>query len=327
MSWLVRTVLTLTVLGTIALGIGYQWLDREFKARGPSADERVVVVAPGSGLAAIAAELKRAGLVKEALVFRLGVRLAKHAKDLKAGEYEIPAAASPEDIMQLLIDGKVLVHRLTVPEGLTSREIMALVEEAKALEGDAPEPPPEGSLLPETYHYHRGDTREALTGRMESAMADALKDLWPSRAEGLPLDSPEEAVTLASIVEKETGVAGERPLVASVFFNRLARGMPLQSDPTVIYALTKGEAPLGRSLTRQDWKLDDPYNTYRNKGLPPGPIANPGRASLEAVLHPAESKFLYFVADGNGGHVFAKSLAEHNRNVEKYRRLRQQQSN
>ncbi|MET4806516.1 endolytic transglycosylase MltG [Limibacillus sp. MBR-115] len=327
MGWLIRTVVTLAVLAILGLGIGYKWLEIQFDAPGPLDQEQILVVDPGSGVSAIAARLKDAGLLKDPIIFRLGVRLENQARSLQAGEFLIPARASARQIMEILSSGRTLVRRLTVPEGLTSREIMDLVAAADALTGNAPEALPEGSLLPETYHYQRGDSRGELVGRMQESLQAALAELWPQRAEGLPLKNPEEAVILASIVEKETGVGGERPLVASVFYNRLAKGMPLQSDPTVIFALTKGKAPLGRALTRQDWKVDDPYNTYQNTGLPPGPIANPGRASLEAVLRPAESGYLYFVADGQGGHAFTKTLAEHNRNVQKLRRLRQQQSN
>ena len=322
LRWVLRLGLLSLAIAGLSLYLAVNWLDERFAAPGPFDEERIVLVPRGSGVATIAAQLQREGLIEEPLVFRLGVRRAGAQGDLKAGEFAIPAAASPQDIMQVLLEGKTVARRVTVPEGLTSREILALVEEADFLAGDLPEPPPQGSLLPETYHYQRGDTKQALVGRMQQAMDTALADLWPGRADGLPLQSPEEAVILASIVEKETGVGGERPLVASVFYNRLKRGMPLQSDPTVIFALTKGEKPLGRALTRQDWKVQDPYNTYQNAGLPPGPIANPNREALDAVLQPAESQFLYFVADGTGGHAFSKTLAEHNRNVAKWRRVR-----
>ena len=326
LRWVLRLILLAIVLATLSLFLANRWLDEKFTAEGPSSEEEIILVPRGSGLSTIAVLLEREGLIADPLVFRLGVRKARAGAELKAGEFAIPAGASPREIMEILREGKALARRVTVPEGLTSREILALVSEAEHLEGELPEPPPEGSLLPETYHYQRGDAAGELIARMEEAMQTTLQDLWAERAEGLPLASPEEAVILASIVEKETGVGGERPLVASVFYNRLERGMPLQSDPTVIFALTKGEKPLGRALTRQDWKVDDPYNTYQNAGLPPGPIANPGRASLEAVLQPAESEYLYFVADGTGGHAFAKTLAEHNRNVANWRRVRDGQS-
>jgi UPF0755 protein len=225
-----------------------------------------------------------------------------------------------------VIDGVTVKHRLTIPEGLTSAEIVALVAAAPDLEGSVPAAlPADGSLLPETYFFSKGDTREQLLERMRKGMSDALAELWPARDGAVALKTVAEAVTLASIVEKETGLAAERPRVASVFFNRLAQGMPLQSDPTVIYALTGGKGPLGRALLRADLQVASPYNTYANPGLPPGPIANPGRASLEAVLHPDSTKDLYFVADGSGGHAFAATLDEHNRNVAAWRKQQAQQ--
>jgi len=221
--------------------------------------------------------------------------------------------------MEELVAGEVVVHRLTLPEGLSSAEIVALVGAAPALAGEIVESVPEGSLLPETYHYVYGDDRAELIARMQTAMEAALDELWPARAEGLPFSTPEEAVVLASIVEKETGVTGERALVAGVFVNRLRIDMLLQSDPTVAYAISRGGIVLDRPLRRFDLEVDDPYNTYRHRGLPPGPIANPGRAALEAALHPAETGAYYFVADGTGGHAFAATLDEHNVNVRRYR--------
>jgi UPF0755 protein len=321
LRWLLRLLLLAVVLGGFSLFLANQWLEKNFTASGPSLEEQVLLLPRGSGLSTISVLLEREGLIEDPLVFKLGVRKAGAQADLKAGEYAIPAGASPREIMEILREGKVIVRRVTVPEGLTSREVLALVGAAEQLTGELPPPPPEGSLLPETYHYERGDSAGALLGRMEEAMRETLSQLWDGRAEGLPLKTPEEAVILASIVEKETGVGAERPLVASVFYNRLRLGMPLQSDPTVIFALTKGEKELGRALTRQDWKVDDPYNTYQNAGLPPGPIANPGREALAAVLNPVESEYLYFVADGTGGHAFAKTLAEHNRNVANWRKV------
>ncbi len=224
------------------------------------------------------------------------------------------------DTLELMVSGKTVARRLTLPEGLTSFEVVALVQKAEGLEGEVQAVPPEGTLLPETYHYARGETRAEVVARMGRALDQVLDELWPERAPGLPISSPEQAVVLASIVEKETAVADERPLVASVFVNRLKKGMRLQSDPTVVYGLTGGKGPLGRALTRKDLQTPSPYNTYLADGLPPGPIANPGRASIEAVLNPAKTEYLYFVADGDGGHRFAKTLAEHNRNVAQWRK-------
>jgi UPF0755 protein len=301
-------------------------LDRLERA-GPLTADTVVYIPQGSGLDAIAGRLERAGVIEEALVFRLGVHALGATRDLRAGEYLFPAALSIRDAIELLTSGGTVVRRLTLAEGLTSFEIVALITKAEALEGAAGAAPAEGSLLPETYHYARGDTRTDLVRRMGRALDRTLSELWPGRAPGLPIATPEEAVVLASIVEKETGIAGERPLVASVFVNRLKKGMRLQSDPTVVYGLTGGRGPLGRALIRKDLQTPSPYNTYLIDGLPPGPIANPGRAAIEAVLNPATSAYLYFVADGSGGHAFAKTLAEHNRNVAKWRKIKKQKSN
>ncbi len=307
--------------GLVAAGLVYYGYEA-FRAPGASQQETLIVVPRGSSLSDIAQTLTKQGVIADPLVFRLAARLTKQARRLKAGEYAVPAAASMEAVLGILSSGKTVARSLTIPEGLTSREIVSLVAAAPALVGDIDEVPPEGSLLPETYHYSYGDDRRELLSRMSSAMAQTLEELWPQRFDGLPFESPGEALALASIVEKETGIADERPLVASVFINRLRRGMRLQSDPTVIFALTEGEKPLGRALTRRDWRVEHPYNTYVISGLPPGPIANPGRAAIAAVLQPAESKYLYFVAAGDGGHAFAKTLKEHNRNVRKWQRLK-----
>jgi UPF0755 protein len=327
---LLRTLLRLLAL-LIILGIGLAagatyWGYRQFNAPGPADTEVTVIIERGLGVCAIADRLKAAGIITQPLVFAAGVRIYGEGRPLRAGEYRFSARLSMREVMQQMIDGRTVVHRLTIPEGLTVTEIAALVAAAEGLEGGLPATlPAEGSLLPETYFYERGDTRNGLLDRMAEAMDDALAELWPQRDPSIPLTTTAEVVTLASIVEKETGVPAERPRVASVFFNRLDRGMPLQSDPTVIYALTDGKAPLGRALTKADLQAASPYNTYLNVGLPPGPIANPGRASLEAVLHPDSTNDLYFVADGNGGHVFAETLDEHNKNVAAWRKLQQQQ--
>jgi len=215
---------------------------------------------------------------------------------------------------------------ITIPEGLTSIEIFDLVSAAKDLSGELTVTAAEGSLMPETYSVTLGATRDAFVTRMAVAADAAKAELWPERAPDLPFDTWEEAVTLASIVEKETGVAAERGKVAGVFINRLRIGMRLQSDPTVIYGITQGSGPLGRKLRRSDLDTDTPYNSYTRAGLPPGPICNPGRAALKAVLNPVETDAFYFVADGTGGHAFARTLAEHNRNVAKWRKLQKQQS-
>jgi UPF0755 protein len=294
-------------------------LDR-FERDGPLAEDVNLVVPRGANLSAISRLLEVSGVVEDARIFKWGVRLLGAAQNLKAGEFAFPAGVSMRGTLEILARGETVARWLTVAEGLTSTEAVALVAAAEGLSGGTGPVPPEGSLLPETYQFSYGDERAALIGRMQSDMQAALAELWPKRAEGLPIQTPEEAVILASIVEKETAVAAERPLVASVFVNRLNRGMRLQSDPTVVYGLTLGKAPLGRQLIFRDLDTPTPYNTYTNGGLPPGPIANPGRAALEAVLNPADTRYLYFVADGSGGHAFAKTLEEHNKNVAKWRK-------
>jgi UPF0755 protein len=324
---LVRLVLLLLVLGIgLAGGAAYRGFTK-FHEPGPASAPTTLVIDQGMGVRAIADKLAAADIIAEPLIFAAGVRVYAEGRPLRAGEYEFPARVSMRQAMQQMIDGATVVRRLTIPEGLTSAEIVALVAAASGLEGALPPAvPADGTLLPETYFYSKGDTRAQVLTRMEKAMTDALAELWPGRDAAVPLTTAAEAVTLASIVEKETGKAEERPRVAAVFFNRLGRGMPLQSDPTVIYALTDGSGPLDRALTRADLQVANPFNTYVNAGLPPGPIANPGRASLEAVLHPASTKDLYFVADGSGGHAFAETLDEHNRNVAAWRKLQTQQS-
>jgi UPF0755 protein len=289
---------------------------------GPTTAETVVVLPRGAGLGQIAATLVEAGVIDHPWLFRLAVRVLGRDRDLKAGEYAFPARATPQGVIAMLAKGETVARRLTVAEGLTVAEIFQLLENAEALEGALPPPPEEGSLLPETYFYAFGDSRVGLVRRMEDAMRETMDELWSQRAEGLPFRTQREALILASIVDKETGVADERDKVAAVFINRLRRGMRLQADPTVIYGLTEGDGALGRELSRRDWEHGSAYNTYQIDGLPPGPIGNPGRASIEAVLRPAEVEYLYFVANGSGGHAFARTLAEHNRNVAQWRKLK-----
>ncbi len=322
MIWLARLFAFGVGLAVLA-GAGLAWVLLEFDRPGPLAQDTVVLVPSGVGVAAIAQSLERDGVIRDARLFMAGHAMAGRGETLKAGEFRIPAAASARQVFDVLARGRSVSHGITVPEGLTSREILEIVAASEVLAGPVPDTvPQQGSLLPDTYAVTRNDSRQSVLDRMAAEMDRARAALWPTRAEGLPLASWDEAVILASIVEKETGQAEERPLVAAVFVNRLNRGMRLQSDPTVIFALTEGERPLGRALTRRDWQVDHPYNTYRIPGLPPGPIAHPGRASLEAVLNPPETPFLFFVADGTGGHAFAETLAEHNRNVARWRRIR-----
>lgn len=325
LRWLALAAGALVAAVVLLVGILFYLFDQP----GPLAGPAIIVVPKGASVSSIARLLKRNGLLKSALVFDAGVRLAGEAHHLQAGEYQFPGRVSARDAMEILKSGKTLVRHLTVPEGLTVVQVVRLVIAAYGLEGPVGPMPEEGALLPDTYNYSYGDTRRAMLMRMESAMSETVARLWRGRDQNIPITSPADAVILASIVEKETGKAGERPLIAGVFYNRLRRGMPLQSDPTVAYAVALKEgAPgrvLGRPLTREDLEQPSPYNTYLNRGLPPGPIANPGRASLKAVLHPAQTDALYFVADGDGGHVFAKTLKEHIRNVRHWRELRKKQ--
>ena len=301
-------------------GVFYAALSSAYDAPGPLAAEKILYLPPGSGGKATAAKLENEGVVDSAFYFHLLARLHRIGGELKAGEYQFKAHMSIAEVIALLQSGKTYQHKLTIAEGLTSAEIAALVNAAETMTGTV-DVPPEGSLLPETYSYSYGDARPALIARMKKSMSDTLQALWPARADNPFIKTPQDAVTLASIVEKETGVATERPRVAGVFLNRLKTGMPLQSDPTVIYAVTMGKEKLNRGITRSDLNTDSPYNTYVKTGLPPGPIANPGKASINAVLHPEANNYLYFVADGSGGHAFAATLDEHTRNVARWREL------
>ena len=316
-----RVVYLLLALVTILSG-AFLWGYAQFSRAGPLSAPATVVIPMGAGLERIATEMRGAGIISDPLIFRFGARALGVHKTLRAGEYAIPEGTSVRALLKILSAGKTVVRRLTVPEGLTARDVLARLEATAGLEGRVWPIPAEGRLLPETYHFSYGDSRQDVVRRMSRAMTETLGELWDGRASGLPLANPDEALVLASIVEKEAAVPAERPRVARVFLNRLARSMRLQSDPTVVYAMTEGAGALGRPLTRADLKIPSPYNTYLNDGLPPTPIANPGRASLEAVLHPAQSDEFYFVADGLGGHVFARTLAEHNRNVAKWRKTR-----
>ena len=304
-------IIFLIVLSVLA----YMQIKGWIAASGPLLNVTNVVVPKGASLKTVAEELSRAGVIDKPWLFRIMARINGLAKHLKAGEYQFMPGISLQAAMDKIARGEVFFRRITIPEGLTSGQIMYMVANYPGLSGEITVDVKEGELLPETYSFELGASRNSIILQARSAMQKALEEVWASRDSSLPLKDVNELLTLASIIEKETGVPEERPLVASVFLNRLKKGMRLQTDPTVIYAITEGETSFGRSLKRADLKIDSPYNTYLNYGLPPGPICNPGREALMAAARPQQSDYLYFVADGKGGHRFARSLNEHNRNV------------
>jgi len=308
----------LLVLAAVA-GVAFVWFQREVHGPGPLAAPATVIIAPGSGLAVISHQLANAGVVRAPWMFQAEARRSGQSRALKPGEYRFDTQVSLADALKKIVDHDVVLRFVTVPEGLLTAEILRVVDAAEGLQGDLPAIAQEGVLLPETYRYEWGDRKDAVIARMRAAHAKTLDELWAARAPDLPLATPEEALILASIIEKETGVPEERARVAAVFVNRLRIGMRLQSDPTVAYGL--GAAMGERELTRADLAQPTPYNTYVMSGLPPAPICNPGRASIAAALHPAETNELYFVATGTGGHAFAATLDAHNRNVAAWRKL------
>ena len=326
MRRLLSLLVSLTLLAAITGGALLWYGQQKFEAPGPATAALEVGIPPGSGLNAIAARLENVGAIESADIFRLGTRFRQAERGLKAGEYEIAPQASMADILALLQSGKTIERRVTIPEGLTSLQIVAILNATEKLTGEIETIPPEGSLAPETYFFTTGESRMAILERMRRAQDTLVDTLWQSRADELPFDTKEEALILASIVEKETGVSSERARVAGVFVNRLRKGMRLQTDPTVIYGVAGGKG-LDRPISRADLKDNNPYNTYIISGLPPTPIAHPGRAAIEATLNPATTPDFYFVADGTGGHAFAKTLNEHNRNVRKWRKIEAERAN
>ena len=304
----------------VALGLALAWALFAFFGPGPAARQGAstdLILRPHAGVPEIAATLRRAGVIPSGVLFVVAAKVTGEARRLKAGEYAFASHASMADVLNAIAAGRVVRHFITIPEGVTSETVMQILARAAFLTGVAPAPP-EGSVLPETYEVERGADRAAVLQRMMDARDRLLASLWAQRRTGLPYRTPEDAVTLASIVEKETAKPDERPRVAAVFVNRLEAGMPLQADPTVIYGLTGGK-PLGHGLRASELASQTPYNTYLVPGLPPGPIDNPGRASLAAALDPPRTDELYFVANGAGGHVFAATLAAHDRNVARWR--------
>jgi len=325
---LVNFVFTLVLFVSFVCVAAFYFVGQMLIADGPLPESRTIVISPGSGIRQIAGQLEEQGIVTHATLFSYAAHWQGKARSLKAGEYEIDRAASIADILNILVEGRSISHAFTVPEGLTVQQIFARLAAHEALTGELPQDlPPEGWLMTDTVHFTRGTTRQEIVARLAQGQKKRIEKIWNSRAADLPLENINEFVTLASIVEKETGVASERPHVASVFYNRLARNMRLQSDPTVIYGIFGGAGkPSDRPIYRSDLERETPFNTYKINGLPPSPIANPGRAALEAVAHPPKTEALYFVADGKGGHVFAKTLEEHNRNVRAWRAFERQRA-
>jgi UPF0755 protein len=316
---MLRFFAVLVVLAAIAGGAWF-WEQQNWQAAGPSIAYKIVMVKPGDHVATISENLQKNGVIANANLFRIGLRLRNQQTGLKAGEYGFPARVSMADVTAILIAGKSIEHKLTAAEGLTSQMIYDIVKKDPVLVGDAGAVPQEGTLLPETYLFTRGMTRVQMLNKMREAQKKLIAAQWPARIGNLPIKTPQEAIILASIVEKETGIPEERRHVAAVFENRLRLGMKLQSDPTIIYGITKGY-PIGRRIRQSEIDAQTPYNTYAIPGLPVGPICNPGKDAILAVLNPAGSDDLYFVADGTGGHVFAQTMAEHEKNVANWRKI------
>jgi peptidoglycan lytic transglycosylase G len=315
-----NAVITLLLLVAIVVGGAFALGKQRFEAPGPLAQDKIVIIPRAYGVRDIADLLQREGVIDQPLVFvGAALVLKTRGEELKFGEYQFARQASLRDVVDIIVEGKVVQHLLTIPEGLTSEQIVQRLLEVEALGGNIKEIPREGTLLPEGYRFTRGMAREQLIQRMQEAQRRVLRDVWERRMQDLPVRTPEQLVVLASIIEKETGRPEERTRVASVFVNRLKQRMKLQSDPTIIYGLVGGRGTLGRPITRADIDQPTPYNTYVIDGLPPGPIANPGRASLEAAANPARTKELFFVADGSGGHAFAENYDAHQRNVARLR--------
>jgi len=311
------------LLACLFVGVFY-WVKVQFDQPGPLATSTVVVIPKGEGVSAIAERLERDGVIADRRIFMTSILYFMYLKgqgSLKAGEYEFRKYATMRSVLDTMVEGKSIEHKVTLAEGLTSFQIVEKLKAHPELHGEIAEIPAEGSLLPDTYRFGRNDTRQDIVERMQAAQAKFLGKVWATRDEDIVVTTPEEALILASIVEKETGRADERARIASVFQNRIRKKMRLQSDPTIIYGLVGGKGALDGPIMQQDLDRETGYNTYQINGLPPTPIANPGRAAIEAVLRPAKTKDLYFVADGTGGHVFAPTLDEHNKNVFRWRKI------
>jgi UPF0755 protein len=316
-----NAVFTFLILISIVVGGALFFGKARFEAPGPLKEDKIVNIPRGLGTRDIADLLLREGVIDQPWVFVGGVFVLKAREGLKYGEYQFTKHASLSDVLETITEGKVVQHVLTIPEGLTSEQIVARLLQNDALSGTIKEIPREGTLMPETYKFTRGTMRDSIIQRMQQSSQRALQEVWQHRAPDLPIKSPQDLLTLASIIEKETGKPDERTRVAAVFVNRLKQKMRLQSDPTIIYGLNGGKGPIGRPILKSEIEQPTPYNTYVINGLPPGPITNPGLASLEAAANPARTKEIYFVADGTGGHVFAENYEQHQKNVARLRAI------
>jgi len=321
-----NAVISIFALLAIVVGVVLFIGKQRFEQPGPLPQDRLVNIPHGAGLRDISDVLTREGVIDQPWVFISGVLVLKAREDLKAGEYQFKAHASLRDVVATMVEGRVIAHQVSIPEGLTSQQIVARLNDDDVLTGSIKETPREGSLLPDTYNFTRGVTREQMIQRMQQAQQRLVREIWDHRAADLPIKTPDQLVILASLVEKETGKPDERSRVAAVFLNRLKQKMRLQSDPTIIYGLVGGKGTLGRPIMKSEIDQPTPYNTYQIDGLPPGPIANPGRASLEAAANPARTRELYFVADGTGGHVFAETYEQHQKNVARLRLIETDQN-
>src|SRR5947209_1884364 len=319
-----NAIFTIILVIALAGGLLYSYGKHKLEAAGPLDREKIVNIPRGLGLREIADLLARENVIDQPFVFIGGVLVLKAKDDLKYGEYKFAKQTTVRETIETIVEGKVVQHAFTIPEGLTSEQIVARLAEVDFLSGNIREIPKEGTLLPETYNFPRYTTREQAIQRMQNSHRRVLQEIWERRSPEIPVKTPEALVTLASIVEKETGRPEERSRVAAVFSNRLRQRIKLQSDPTIIYGLVGGKGTLGRPIMRSEIEQPTPYNTYVVEGLPPGPIANPGRASLEATANPARTKEIFFVADGSGGHAFAENLQQHQQNVAKLRQFEQQ---
>src|SRR6201992_39353 len=323
-----NAIITLILFGMIGTGVAYYYGKQTIEAPGPLQDDKVVNIPPRSGMSDIADVLQREGVIDNNRWAFIGAVFALKARsDLKPGEYSFQKNASLRDVIGTMVEGKIVQHSITIPEGLTSEQIVARLSDNDIFSSSVREVPREGTLLPETYKFPRGTPRDQVIARMQQAQKRVLAEIWERRNPEIPIRTPEQLVTLASIVEKETGRADERSRVAAVFVNRLRQKIKLQSDPTIIYGLVGGKGTLGRPIKRSEIQQPSPYNTYVVDGLPPGPIAHPGRASLEAAATPARTRDLFFVADGTGGHTFTETYDQHQKNVAKLRAMEKQIQN